>query len=144
MKNTTAGWIEHIRSHSGTAKDRRNQRVFATWAMAWAVAFLVVTWILRSTDSPGGAVRWLLALSPNLLGIGTVLAYLKFLRNADELMQRTQLMGLAFGFGIGVVFAMGYQLAERAGAPDLATGDLAAVMFISWAVGQVFAVWRYR
>ena len=56
------------------------------------------------------AAAWSVAILPDALGIGALLAYVRFLQRADELMQRIQLEGLALGFGVGVVFATGYQL----------------------------------
>ncbi len=138
------GWWQHVWSHSATPTDRRNKLRFLAWVFAWMAAFLLVTWILRSDSPPTGATAWLLALAPNVLGIIAALSYVRFLRDADELVRRIQLEGLAIGFGIGAVFGIGYQLAERAGAPEIATGDVVAVMAIAWGLGQLVAAWRYR
>ncbi len=112
------------------------------WTLAWALAFVAASWTLRG-DSVAGGAAWVVALVPNLLAVAVVLVYMRFLRDADELVRRIQLEGLAFGFGAGVIFAMGYQLVERAGAPQLSLADLAAGMMLAFVVGVVRANRRY-
>ena len=129
---------------SGTAADRRNQKWFVAWTFAWAATFVVASWALKNHREALGVGGWALALLPNIFAIGTMLAYLKFLRNADELLRRIQLEGLAIGFGTGIIFAMGYQLLERAGAPALAVDDFMLVLCGGWVAGQLIATWRYR
>ena len=111
--------------------------------MAWAVAFVGASWFLRDDPAVSAATRWVVALAPNLLALAVVLVYLRFLRTADELVRRIQMEGLAFGFGVGAVLAMGYQLLERAGAPDLSFSDLAGVMMFAFVVGVARANRQY-
>lgn len=129
---------------SGTAADRRNQLWFVAWTFAWAATFVVASWVLKNHREAVGVGGWALALLPNIFAIGAMLAYLKFLRNADELLRRIQLEGLAIGFGTGIIFAIGYQLLERAGAPALAVDDFMLVLCGGWVAGQLAATWRYR
>jgi len=150
MVNTRNGESERmtfwqtICAGSGTAADRRNQKWFVAWTFAWAATFVVAIWGLKNHREALGVGGWALALLPNIFAIGTMLAYLKFLRNADELLRRIQLEGLAIGFGTGIIFAMGYQLLERAGAPALAVDDFMLVLCGGWVAGQLIATWRYR
>ncbi|MEE8243945.1 MAG: hypothetical protein V3R27_03040 [Pseudomonadales bacterium] len=136
------GWWALILACSGTAADRRNQYIFLGWLFAWAVSFLAATWALKFLDLQGIAA-WLLAIAPNVFSIGALFAYLHFLRMADELIRQIQLEGLAFGFGAGAIFAMGYQLMEHAGAPELHVGDPVVVMMVAWALGQLIGMRRY-
>lgn len=137
-------WWKLIKSCSGTELDRRNQYRFTAWLMAWAVSFLAATWTLQADLGLPSPVSWLVALTPNVFGIVALFAYLRFLRMADELLRKIQLEGLALGFGAGVVFAMGYQLLERAGAPQLQVSAPAVVMMVGWALGQLLGMRRYR
>ena len=137
-------WWEMIKSCSGTEADRRNQYRFLAWLLAWAVSFLAATWALRSDLGLEGPAAWTIAIGPDVLGICALLAYLHFLRMADELLRKIQLEGLALGFGAGVIFAMSYQLLERAGAPQLRVSDTVVVMMVGWAVGQLLGLRRYR
>ena len=129
---------------SGTAADRRNQYRFVTWLFLWAVTFVGATWVLDSVERLSVTLAWSVAILPNLFSILALLAYLRFLREADELVRRIQLEGLAFGFGAGVLIAMAYFTLERVGVPELAADRAVFVMMIGWAVGQLAATWRYR
>ncbi len=120
-----------------------DQREFLGWTFAWALSFVAASWALRA-DLIEGPPAWAVALLPDVIGIAALLAYVRFLHRADELMQRIQLEGLALGFGAGVIFATGYHLLERAGAPRLGISDPVIVMMVTWAVGQLLALWRYR
>ncbi len=137
-------WWKLIKSCSGTELDRRNQYRFIAWLMAWAVSFLAATWTLQANLGLSSPVSWLVAVAPNVFGIGALFAYLRFLRMADELLRKIQLEGLALGFGAGVVFAVGYQLLDRAGAPQLQVSDPVVVMMVGWALGQLLGMRRYR
>jgi hypothetical protein len=68
---------------------------------------------------------------------------LRFLRQADELLQKIQLEGLAIGFAAGAFFALGYQLLEHLGAPELDVSAPVTVMMFGWAFGQLLASRRY-
>ncbi len=138
------GWRQVIMNHHGTKTDRRNQYRFLAWCLAWAVSFVAATWILRPAPGVEGAGAWALAIGPSLLGAGALLAYLRFLRQADELLRRIQLEGLALGFAVGLIFTLGYQLLERVGAPSLPAGVTAVVMLVAWAGGEIAATMRYR
>lgn len=133
-----------IQSCSGTRRDRQNQYWFTAWILAWALSFVAAAWVLKRNPDLGGALQWLVALGPTVFGIGALLAYLRFLRMADELLQKIQLEGLAIGFGTGAIFAMGYSLFERVGAPTLDIGDMLAVMMFGWVAGQLISMRRYR
>ncbi len=127
-----------------TETDRRNSNRFALWTLAWAVSFIAASSALKHLPGLPSAAAWAIAAAPSLLGVTAILAYLRFLRQADELQRRIQLEGLAFGFGVGAVFAIGYQLFELAGAPRFSLTDGALVMFLSWTLGQFLAQRRYR
>lgn len=137
-------WWETMKSCSGTKADRRNQYVFVAWCFVWALVFLGSSWTLKSDYPLSAPLEWIVALVPNAFGIGAVLAYMTFLRNADELIQKIQMEGLAFGFGIGLIFGLGYQLLEKAGAPRLAVDEMGLVLIGGWMLGQVLATGRYR
>ena len=53
---------------------------------------------------------------PTLLGVGTVFAYRRFLREADELRRKIELDALAMSVGAGLVGGVALWLFERAGA----------------------------
>jgi len=129
---------------SGTAADRRNQYRFVIWLFIWAVTFVGATWVLDSAEHLSATLAWSVAILPNFFSILALFAYLRFLREADELVRRIQLEGLAFGFGAGVIISMAYFTLERVGIPGLTSDRTVFIMMIGWAVGQLAATWRYR
>ena len=141
--NRRSFW-EVIQSCSGTREDQRNRNRFATWCMAWAVTYVAAHWVLKADLDLATPLVWLLVAVPILTILAAVFSYLHFLRNADELLRKIQLQGLAMGFGAGVVFVTGYQLLEAAGAAQMQTDHLIMVMIFSWVAGQLYGMWHYR
>ena len=129
---------------SGTEADRRNQYRFVAWLAVWGVTFLGATWLLQNNENLGPTLAWSVAILPNLFSVAALFAYLKFLREADELVRHIQMEGLAFGFGAGVIFAMAYFTLERVGVPELTGDKTIFVMMMGWVVGQLVATWKYR
>jgi hypothetical protein len=93
---------------------------------------------------PMGPPAWIVAALPLLASFYTLRAYLKYLREADELQRRVQLEALGLGFGAGVLFMMGYRLFERIGAPKLDMNAALFVMLLTWAFAQAWIARRYR
>jgi hypothetical protein len=125
-----------------TPRDRANLRRVNLALAIWAVVFLGSTALLRF-GAVEGAAAWLVALAPATMAVVSIRHYVRFLRAADELLQRVQLEGLAIGFGAGFVFMTSWRLLERAGAPSLDVSDGLLVMVVFWALGQWFAARRY-
>ena len=71
-------------------------------------------------------------------------SYLTFLRMTDELQRRVQIEGLAIGFGTGYAIAIGYLVAEAAGAPPLGLHFLILFMTAGWLIGNFTAMKRYQ
>ncbi len=127
-----------------TEKDRRNLRRvnFSTfaWVLSWLAASLAIGRFVDAT-SP---VAWVLAAIAILLGFEVIRSYVRFLREADELLGKIQMEALALGFGAGAIFMVGYPLCMRLGAPALDFGDALIVMVLVWALGQIVVARRYR
>lgn len=140
-----AGLWAHVLEQSGTESDRRNQYRFLLWTAAWAVSFLGATWLLRASDvGLGGWAVWAVAVAPNVLAVAAGASYVRFVREADELIRRMQLEALAIGFAAALFIGIGYTLLEHAGAPEVGVGDLTVVMMIAFALGQLIGLKRYR
>ena len=125
-----------------TPRDTRNVRIINVWGLAM-LAFFVVGSLLVSRGMVPKPVGWSLAIATLICGIGTLRAYIIFLREADELLRKIQVEGLALGFGVGLVFMLSYRLFERLGAPTLDSSDPLIVLMIGWAVGQYLGIRRY-
>jgi len=133
-----------MQSCSGTRQDQRNSIRFTLWLLAWAITNVGAHWTLKSDMVLPTPWAWLLAVAPIVIMIVAVFSYMHFLNNADELLRKIQLQGLAMGFGAGVVFVTGYQLLEAAGAREMQTDHLLLIMMFSWVAGQLHGVWHYR
>lgn len=136
-------WLEVFRSCTGTAADRKNRYRFLVWTMVWAVSFIAADWGLENYDVAGSTATFI-ALIPTVIACATLWAYLRFLRETDELVRRIQLEGVALGFGAGIIFLLALVSLEDAGFTKLDAGDAIALMLVTWAIGQLFATWRYR
>lgn len=123
-------------------RERRNKQRFTGLCLVWALTLIGASWAMTFGELQSPA-SWLVALIPIALGIVTVLVYVRMLREMDEMMRQVQLEGLAFGFGVGVIFGTGYGLLELAGAPAWGNEPI-AVMLFAWAAGQLLAIRRFR
>jgi hypothetical protein len=94
-------------------RDRLNVAKFKTWAGAFAATFIVAIIVLG--PSPGGYAetalwKWVLVITPLILGVFMVQAYVRFLLEADELIKKIHLEALAIGCGTGIVVGTGFGL----------------------------------
>lgn len=135
---------DHRIAGDGTDVDRINGRRLVVWCIVLAVSLVAATWLLSSDSSPTGALAYAVATGVAVLGGAALLAYRRFLHGADELTRRIQLEGVAFGFGVGLLFTLLYPLFEHAGAPERSLADAATVMIFAYVAGVLLATRRYR
>ena len=126
-----------------TARDRQNLNRANLWMMLWLVCFAASTWLIRADLVQAGPVGWLVAIFPTAVGVGTLLAFGRYFREADELQRRIQLQALAVGFGVALFAGFGYRLFEALGAPAGRVSDLAVVMVVFYFVGLWMGRRRY-
>lgn len=97
-----------------TERDRRNQRRLVAWGLAW-----VATWTAAGLALDNGWIGTAVAAAAivlsALLGVATLLAYRRFLREADELRRKIELDALALAFGVGLVAGFTHWLLAEAG-----------------------------
>lgn len=139
----STGFLDLLKGSMGPPRDQANIRRFLAWCVTWAIVFTGVDWSLENLDVAPSAAS-VIALIPTLILCGALWAYLRYLREADELIRRIQLEGVALGFGVGIIFLMARISLEDAGFSTLDANDAAVVMMLSWCAGQLFAAWRYR
>lgn len=139
------GLLRRLQACEGglTPRDRRNQRYFLGFMFAWALSFVATVFLLKHEWITSFAASTALAATPTVLGILALLAWLKFLKAADELTRRIQLQGLAIGFGAGTIYAIGYPVFEIAGWPELPDSTTAAILMGGWGIGTLIAHRRY-
>lgn len=123
--------------------DRHNSLAFNWWLFGWMASWVGASIVFRQGLVASGVGVYAVALAPNLLGLFAVAAFVRFIREADELLRKIHLEGLAWGFGIGALFMVGYRLLERTGAPKLDISDGMVAMFVAYAVATIVAARRY-
>jgi hypothetical protein len=113
---------------SATARTCRNQRMVLLWTFAWMSSWVGVTWALKAGGLAAGVPGTIAALVSASLGLGTALAYRRFLNEADEVQRKIELEALALGFGVGLIGGFAYWLLERSGAVPTSKSDLLYVL----------------
>lgn len=126
-----------------TARDRRNYRLFSWWITGAAFVFSASTIVIGEKWVGPGVLAWSLTAVTILLFLASLRAYIRFVRNADELLRKVHLDSLALAFGVGAIAMLGYRLCERLGAPRLDVDDPVLLMIITWALGQYLGQRRY-
>ena len=127
-----------------TERDRRNQRKFVGWWLAWAVTWTMASIAINRAWVEPGTPQLVIAVLPTFLGVGMALAYARFLREADELQRKIQLDALALGFGAGLVGAVLYRLLERAGfVSETNVLDAILAMIVVYVIGVFIGQRRY-
>lgn len=125
------------------ARDRRNARL-ATWLLAlWAVVFLGTLFALDRGLIPAGPLSVGAALVPCGLAIVAVLAYMRFLRQADELHRKIQFEAMSLGFAAGFVASFASRLFAEVGWTGLEPGDVFSVMMVFYLLGIFLGTKRY-
>jgi hypothetical protein len=112
------------------------------WAL-YLGATLVASMLapLGSLGSTAGIAMALLSLPPVAL---VILAFVRMMREADELQRHILHRALAFAFTVGVSASMAWGVLEAAGLPRLPAVAWCALLVISWAVGLALFSRRYQ
>ena len=126
-----------------TESDRRNLNRANVWLAVWLVSFAASTFIMKGGATFAAVANWIVAAMPTAVGLGAILAYGRYLREADELQRRIQLQALALGFGVAFFFGFGYPLLEKVGAPTADISDVSVLMAFFYFVGLWLGRRRY-
>jgi len=139
-----------VEAHDGTGGYRQMTRrslALVVWTIAWAATLALAKFGPEFLWGPQQEAASWIAIAVNVLvGVGWIVAYIRFLRSVDDLQRKILLDALAVTLGVGWVVGFAYVVAESAG---LVTGDvdiaffpllLGVVYFIAFAVGKI----RYR
>lgn len=126
-----------------TERDRRNSWRACGWMAAWMVSFFSVALALKQEALPGGLWTYLAIAGSTALGLLALLAYVRFVREADELQRKIQLEASAFGFGGGFIATFALSLVERADLWTVDLGDPFLVMAVCYSLGLFLGARRY-
>lgn len=119
-------------------------RLLTLASLIWAGIYLACSWVLTHDDVAPGWPSMTLVMLPALVGVGVVMVYLLHLRVLDELQRRIQLEALGLAFGVGVLYAMSFQLYAVVYDTAGKHSQAAAVLLLAWIAGQLLAKWRYK
>jgi len=127
------------------ARDVKNATVANIWTLAWAISLGVISYL---SDYGWYTSIWVAMVGFGIhavIGVGMVLAFKKFLTEADELERKIQLDALALSVGVTIVFFSSYSVLEKAiSIPGLSTAYLIVVLALAYSVGIIFGRRRYR
>lgn len=99
---------------SSTLRDRKNEKQTNLWAFAWVLTWLGVSFGLEFDWLSG--IQAILAIGfCTALGVGALMAYRHFLRNADELLRKIHHEAFAAALGVTLVGVVTYSLFAKAG-----------------------------
>ena len=99
---SSRSWFGALKWEGMRAKDRINEKRANGYAFAW-VGLLVGANLFRFWDFVPEFAAFGLVLASTIPGALFVKAYLKMLREADEMLRQMQYEALAMGFGAGFV-----------------------------------------
>jgi hypothetical protein len=146
IKMHRPGWIGRMFGDCGTAADRRNQYVYLLWMAGWMAVYTLAAQTLRGNLGLPALTGWAAtaaALAPNLAALGVLRAYLRFLREADELTRMIQVQSLAIGFGSWFFWTLSWQLLDDAGFAPPADDWMLMFPLAAMAIGQLALTRRY-
>ena len=123
--------------------DRRNVRRVNGWLLGWMVVFVAATFALESGMLGEGLGAWLAIAASTALGIVAIRNFVRFLREADELLRKIQVEAIALGFGAGFLAFFTGSLVARLLDRPLVAGDVFLVMITAYVLGVIIGTKRY-
>jgi len=123
--------------------DRRNVRRANYWLLGWMVVFVATSYTLKSGVLGHGLLAWLAIVPSTALGLVAIMMFIRYLREADELLRKIQLEAIALGFGAGVLATFTGSLVSRLLEKSLDGGDILLVMVAVYVLGVIVGTRRY-
>ena len=131
---TPRRWFQNP-CHS-TERDRRNQRRVIAWSLAWTVCWVTGALAIDNGWWDAGAAGVAAAVLSALFGVALLLAYRRFLSQADELRRKIEVEALAVAFGVGLVGGIAYWLLGESGiVADAEILHVLVLMILTHSVG---------
>ncbi len=97
----------------GTPADRRNGRAITMWSLVWAAVWLLALATMEWYGDQSLVVSTAALSATALATIPLIRAYVRFLREADELTRMIHLQAMAVGFGAAFVIAVLQRFLEK-------------------------------
>lgn len=127
------------------ARTIKDNLLLVAWVFAWMATLVVSD---KAALYGWWSAEWITVLSIALnvaVGLMVVRAFLKMLRQSDELQRRIQLNALAVALGVSLLGAVTYSLLVTWGyIADEEVTDIIVLMCVSYSVAGFWGVLRYR
>jgi len=129
-------------------RDRDNAQRATRWMGVWGLTFVLAVVVLGPV--PGGiAARpwwaWVLAVLPVAPSLMALRAYIRYLREGDELVRKIHVEAAGVGFGVASVVSFGfYLLAQLAGPWEDSGAVTTLVMWMAYSATLIRARRQYR
>jgi hypothetical protein len=144
MESETASPADACRQTSIERRMMHNGIVFTLWILLFGACFLAGHWAVARTDwVPHGAGGVAFSLIPMIPGLLAFCAYLRLLREADELVRKVFVEGTLFAFGATMLVWGAIQLPEHLWLSKIKADLMMSVMMLSWTLGTLLAARRH-
>lgn len=120
------------------------QYVLEFGASMVAYAVILVISVLLVESHPHAAWRIPVALAPVIPTGFALVAFLRYLHDVDEMLQRLQLEAIGFSFGATGMLTFAYGFLQNVGFPPLSWIYVLPLMIALWGIGAIVASKRYR
>jgi hypothetical protein len=130
---------------AGERRSWRNIKACFWWTALFVATFLIGGRIFKYADwAPEGPLAWGLSLIPIVPGTIAFLAFLRFYREADEMIREIYAEGMVFGAGAVLVFWGAIQLPEHVWLGKVDANTIILVLLSGFCVGILRANWRRK
>ena len=118
---------------------------FFLWTLVWVASLVLIDKaILYDWVSSFYVIAAGILLNA-AMGVGVIWAFLRYLRNLDEMQRKIQMESLALAMGITLVSSFTYTLLVTAGViADPEVSDIILIMAITYMLGVTAGQVRYR
>lgn len=124
-------------------KAEREYTVRFLSAMAvYAVTVIASSWLIQRIDQQN-LIRYPIALFPLIPSFFALAAFLRYLRQMDELQRRIQFEAFGFSFGLTGMITFTSSLLERVGVPAIDIVWVFPMLIVFWGIGVAIATRRY-
>ncbi|MEM9304774.1 MAG: hypothetical protein AAGE01_21865 [Pseudomonadota bacterium] len=121
-------------------RDRRNSRRYLMSLGAWALSYVGCAWLVTGERLTIGPVAIAVALLPSILAVMAVLAFVHYLKHADEMQRLIELQALALAVLAGFVIWPGLSLLGALGVDvDPVSEFQPMVMIAAYAIGSAWS-----
>jgi hypothetical protein len=126
-------------------RDLKNASIANLWALLWMITLGATVFL---SEYQWYSAIWVQSLGLIIhigMGIGMVLAFKRFIAEADELDRKIQLDALALSVGMTVITFSSYSVLQKfAAIPHLTPAFLIVIISLTYSVGIIVGKRRFR